>query len=86
MRHTWLRWRTERKRKEEKGIDHREGRGQTGRTRESCFSSPWRPQTTSRKIEKNSTEKKIEKERPKESSVSFQVTYKTNFHSWVTVI
>lgn len=37
MRHTWLRWRTERKRKEEKGIDHREGRGQTGRTRESCF-------------------------------------------------
>lgn len=27
----------ERNRKEKKGIDNREGRGQTGRTRESCF-------------------------------------------------
>lgn len=50
MRHTWLRWRTEKKIKEEKGIDNGEGRGQTERTRESCFFITM--ETTCRKIEK----------------------------------
>lgn len=75
-RHTWLRW----MQKGMKMDGQWRGEGTQSEQGSAAFSSPWRPRATS-VIGKN---KKWEK--PKESSVPFQISFSTNTRSCWTVI